>query len=43
MLDVPGVDVFKGTILRSTEWDTKIDLRNKRVALIGNGASAYAS
>ncbi|KAK0455286.1 FAD/NAD-P-binding domain-containing protein [Desarmillaria tabescens] len=46
VLDVPrypkisGLDTFKGEQFHSARWNYNIDLRNKRVAVIGNGASA---
>ncbi|KAK0229195.1 hypothetical protein EDD85DRAFT_851939 [Armillaria nabsnona] len=36
----PGLDTFKGEQFHSARWDHNIDLRNKRVGVIGNGASA---
>jgi len=38
--DVPGVGDFAGTTLHTSRWDHSVDLRGKRVALIGTGASA---
>ena len=38
--DIPGLDQFKGAIFHSAKWDHSFDLTNKRVAVIGNGASA---
>lgn len=48
VLDVPffppelkGVhDTFKGEHFHSARWDHSVDLRNKRVAIIGSGCSA---
>ncbi|KAJ6613685.1 hypothetical protein B0H10DRAFT_2047523 [Mycena sp. CBHHK59/15] len=37
---IPGIASFKGEIFHSARWDTGVDLRGKRVAVIGNGASA---
>lgn len=37
----PGQEDFIGTQMHSQEWDDSIDLRGKRVAVIGTGASAY--
>ncbi|KAI8379774.1 uncharacterized protein BYT42DRAFT_569983 [Radiomyces spectabilis] len=31
---------FQGTIVHTTQWDSNVDFNNKRVAIIGNGASA---
>jgi cation diffusion facilitator CzcD-associated flavoprotein CzcO len=38
--DVPGLDVFAGKTMHSARWDHDYDLRGKRVASIGTGASA---
>lgn len=38
---IPGREIFKGEMWHSARWRYDIDLKNKRVAVIGNGASAY--
>jgi len=38
--DIPGLDSFKGKIIHSARWDWEYDLRNKRIGIVGNGASA---
>jgi len=38
--DIPGVEDFAGDTMHTARWDDSIDLRGKRVALIGTGASA---
>jgi cation diffusion facilitator CzcD-associated flavoprotein CzcO len=38
--DVPGLDTFAGHTMHSARWDHDYDLRGKRVASIGTGASA---
>ena len=38
--DVTGLDDFAGAMFHSARWDHGFDLRGKRVAVIGNGASA---
>lgn len=38
--DLPGVERFKGRVFHSAKWDHSVDLKNKRVAVIGTGASA---
>ena len=38
--DVKGLDQFKGTTFHSARWNHRYDLRGKRVAVIGTGASA---
>ena len=37
---IPGTDEFAGEVFHSAEWDHDCDLRGKRVAVIGTGASA---
>ncbi|WP_262511357.1 flavin-containing monooxygenase [Pontibacter diazotrophicus] len=36
----PGLEYYQGTYFHSAEWDTSYDIRGKRVAVIGTGASA---
>ncbi|MFB6436886.1 flavin-containing monooxygenase [Streptomyces sp. NPDC056411] len=38
--DVPGLDTFPGKVFHSARWDHDFDLRGRRVAMIGTGASA---
>ena len=38
--DFEGLDGFRGDSFHSARWDHKVDLRGKRVAVIGNAASA---
>ena len=38
--DLPGLDTFTGRAFHSARWDHELDLRNRRVAVIGTGASA---
>ncbi len=38
--DFPGMDRFAGPVFHSARWDHSVDLRGKRVAVIGTGASA---
>ncbi|TGA92510.1 flavin-containing monooxygenase, partial [Streptomyces palmae] len=38
--DIPGLDAFPGAVFHSARWDHGYDLRGKRVAMIGTGASA---
>ena len=35
-----GIDAFEGDSFHSAEWDHSVDLRGKRVAVLGTGASA---
>jgi cation diffusion facilitator CzcD-associated flavoprotein CzcO len=37
---IPGLDSFAGTSFHSANWRHDVDLRGKRVAVIGSGASA---
>ncbi|MBL7489675.1 NAD(P)/FAD-dependent oxidoreductase [Frankia sp. AgB1.9] len=39
--DLPGLDGFEGPVFHTAEWDHSVDLRGKRVALIGAGASGF--
>jgi 4-hydroxyacetophenone monooxygenase len=38
--DLPGVESFQGPYFHSGHWDHDVDLKGKRVAVIGTGASA---
>jgi cation diffusion facilitator CzcD-associated flavoprotein CzcO len=38
--DVPGLPDFGGTVMHTARWDHDVDLRGKRVGVIGTGASA---
>ncbi|MFD7437556.1 flavin-containing monooxygenase [Streptomyces sp. NPDC059861] len=38
--DIPGLDTFPGKVFHSARWDHDADLRGKRVAMVGTGASA---
>jgi cation diffusion facilitator CzcD-associated flavoprotein CzcO len=38
--DIPGLEGFTGARFHSARWDHSVDLRGKRVAVIGTGASA---
>ncbi|MPY62646.1 flavin-containing monooxygenase [Streptomyces spongiae] len=38
--DIPGIDSFPGKVFHSARWDHDYDLRGKRVAMVGTGASA---
>jgi len=40
MPDIKGIDDFKGPWFHSARWDGTVDLRDKRVGVIGTGASA---
>jgi 4-hydroxyacetophenone monooxygenase len=39
--DLPGLDRFAGPVFHSAQWDHSVDLKGKRVALIGAGASGF--
>jgi cation diffusion facilitator CzcD-associated flavoprotein CzcO len=38
--DVEGLDTFEGSVMHTARWDHEQDLRGRRVAVIGTGASA---
>lgn len=38
--DVPGLDTFEGPVFHSATWRHDLDLRGRRIAVIGTGASA---
>ncbi|KAJ5174563.1 uncharacterized protein N7482_000440 [Penicillium canariense] len=37
--DYEGIQTFQGPLFHSSNWDHNVDLKGKRIALIGNGAS----
>lgn len=39
--NIPGREDFGGPAFHSAEWDTAVDYRGLRVAVVGTGASAY--
>ncbi len=38
--DIPGLGAFPGHVFHSCEWNHSVDLKGKKVAVIGSGASA---
>lgn len=38
--DIPGLDVFGGPVVHTGKWDESLDLRGKRVGIIGTGATS---
>ncbi|KAM0788798.1 hypothetical protein ACM66B_002886 [Microbotryomycetes sp. NB124-2] len=36
---LPGLDSFKGVYFHNLRWDANVDLRGKRIAVVGNGSS----
>lgn len=40
-IDVPGRGRFRGEAFHSARWRHDVDLRDKRVGVIGNGCSAW--
>ena len=38
--DIPGLDTFTGRIFHTAQWPDDVDLEDKRVAVVGAGASA---
>jgi 4-hydroxyacetophenone monooxygenase len=39
--DLPGLDRFAGPVFHSARWDHGVDLRGRRVGLVGAGASGF--
>jgi 4-hydroxyacetophenone monooxygenase len=39
--DIPGADTFKGKSFHTARWRQDLDLNDKRVAVIGTGATGY--
>ena len=39
--DIPGLDSFAGPAFHTAQWDRNFDWRDKRVAMIGTGASGH--
>ena len=37
---LPGLESFEGPVFHSSRWDHSVDLRGRRVAVVGSGASA---
>ena len=38
--DIPGIAGFQGKVIHTTAWDDSYDPRNRRIAVIGTGATA---
>ena len=38
--DIPGLESFTGKVCHTAQWPSDLDLSNKKVAIVGNGASA---
>ena len=38
--DIPGIHDFEGTVVHTADWDDSYDPRNRRIAVIGTGATA---
>lgn len=38
--ELPGLETFKGAVFHSSRWNHDVDLKGRRVAVIGTGASA---
>ena len=36
----PGLETFRGPAFHTAQWDTRVSLKGKRVAIVGTGASA---
>lgn len=41
--EIPGLHNFKGKIVHPQFWPQDLDLKDKKVAIIGSGATAYGS
>lgn len=41
MPDIDGAETFEGPLFHTTAWPDNLDLKGKRVAVIGSGASGY--
>jgi cation diffusion facilitator CzcD-associated flavoprotein CzcO len=39
-IEIPGVEDFQGKVIHSARWDHDYDLKGRRVAIVGTGASA---
>ncbi|ROO86002.1 cation diffusion facilitator CzcD-associated flavoprotein CzcO [Actinocorallia herbida] len=39
-VDIPGIEDFRGDVLRSASWDHTVPLDGRRAAIVGTGASA---
>lgn len=39
--DIAGLDAFEGQLFHSSRWPADLDIRGKRIAVVGTGASAY--
>lgn len=37
--DIPGLDSFEGAAFHSARWDHDVELRGKRIGVVGNGSS----
>jgi cation diffusion facilitator CzcD-associated flavoprotein CzcO len=38
--DIPGLETFAGSVMHTARWDHEEDLRGRKVAIVGTGASA---
>lgn len=38
--EIPGLETFSGTVMHTARWNHDVDLRGRRVGIIGTGASA---
>jgi len=39
--DIEGLDSFEGPVMHTAQWDASVDFTEKRVVVIGTGASAF--
>lgn len=40
MPDIEGLSTFSGPVLHTAQWDSSVDLRDKKIGVVGSGASA---
>ena len=38
--EIPGMDSFKGDTMHTAQWNTSLDLKGKKIAVVGSAASA---
>jgi cation diffusion facilitator CzcD-associated flavoprotein CzcO len=41
MDQIRGLQDFKGQVMHTAQWDETVDLKGKRVAIVGNGGSSF--
>lgn len=38
--DIPGIEDFEGPVMHTARWDSKVQLHNKKIGVIGTGSTA---